>query len=420
MRTAPRTRTAAGSLAAGVLAVGVLATGPLFPAGAAAAEAPDALPGVSQQRRDASGRPAGCLPASTKGTQLTPWPQTFLRPDRVWPLSRGEGVTVAVLGSGVKDGGGLLTGRLDLATLPGGPDSAQDCVGHGTFLAGLIAADQREGAGFAGIAPRARILGISVTNDAGTASADLLAQGVTTAADRGARVIAVGVALPNGSDALAAAVRAARGKGALVVAPAAPDTTPSDAGQSGGKPGPAYPAAYPEVLAVRDLAPGGALPEGTSAVQVGGRIDLAAPGDAVTGPGPAPGGYYTGAGPSFATAFVAGTAALVLGYRPDLTVDQLTRRLETTAYRSPNAQFGHGTVDPVAAVTRLAAPTATASPTPAVALAMPPAPVPGDAGGQAGLVALSSLAVIALVAAAGAVAPRARARGWRPGRAEEG
>ncbi|MFJ6378990.1 S8 family serine peptidase [Kitasatospora sp. NPDC092039] len=437
MRTAPRARAVAGLpagrlsagrltsvgrsavrlTAVGLLTAGTLASG-LVPAGTAAADAPDALPGVSQQRRDASGRSAGCLPPSTKGTQLTPWPQTFLRPERVWPLSRGEGVTVAVLGSGVKDGSGLLAGRLDLAPLPGGPDPAQDCVGHGTFLAGLIAADQREGAGFAGLAPRARILAVSVTNDAGTASADLLAQGITTAADRGARVIAVAVALPTGTDALAAAVRTARAKGALVVAPAAPDTAPTDASGTV-KPGPAYPAAYPEVLAVRDLAPGGALPDGPSAVPVGGRIDLAAPGDAVTGPGPAPGGYYTGAGPSFATAFVAGTAALVLGYRPDLTADQLAQRLETTAYRGPGPQYGHGTVDPVAAVSRLAAPAAPAPPTPAAAPTMPPAPPPSDTGTQASLIALSSLAVIALVAAAGAVAPRARARGWRPGRAEE-
>ncbi|MET8546093.1 S8 family serine peptidase, partial [Kitasatospora sp. NPDC004799] len=406
--TSPCARAAAGLLVAGLL---LPVAGP---AAADSRDAPDALPGVSQQRRDATGRAVGCLPPSTKGTQLTPWPQTFLRPDRVWPLSRGEGVTVAVLGSGVKDGGGLLAGRLDLAPLPGGPDPAQDCVGHGTFLAGLIAADQREGAGFAGLAPRARILAVSVTNEAGTASADLLAQGITTAADRGARIIAVGVALPAGTDALAAAVRAARGKGALIVAPAAPDTAPTDTAGTV-KPLPAYPAAYPEVLAVRDLAPGGTLPEGAGAVPVGGRIDLAAPGDAVTGPGPAPGGYYTGAGPSFATAFVAGTAALVLGYRPDLTADQLTQRLEATAYRSPDPRYGHGTVDPVAAVTRLAAGATPAPPTAAPDLAMPPAPPASDSGTQAGVIALSSLAVIALAAAAAAVAPRARARGSSTG-----
>ncbi|GAB7186945.1 type VII secretion-associated serine protease mycosin [Kitasatospora sp. Ki12] len=415
--TAATARNAATARAAAV----ALAAALLLPTAgtAAAADTPDALPGVTQQRRDPGGRPAGCLPPSAKGTQLVPWPQTFLRPERVWPLTRGEGVTVAVLGSGVKDGGGLLTGRLDHAPLPGGADPAQDCVGHGTFLAGLIAADQREGTGFAGLAPRARILAVSVTNEAGVGTPDLLAQGITAAADRGARIITVGIALPTGNDALAGAVKAARAKGALIVAPAAPDTPPADTAQSGAKPGPAYPAAYPEVLAVRDLAPGGALADGASAVQVGGRVDLTAPGDAVTGPGPTPGGYYTGVGPSFATAFVAATAALALGYRPTLTVDELTRRLESTAYHSPDPQYGYGTVDPIAAVTRLTDPAPTTPPPTPATLAMPPARPTSTAPTQAATIALTSLATAALIAAAAAITPRARRRNWRPGRAEE-
>ncbi|WP_149038574.1 S8 family serine peptidase, partial [Kitasatospora sp. MBT63] len=346
----------------------LLAVGLLLPAAAgAAADTADALPGVTQQRRDAEDGQNGCLPRSTRGTQLTPWSQAFLRPDRVWPLSQGEGVTVAVLGSGVEDGNGLLAGRLDRAPLPGGADPAQDCVGHGTFLADLIAADRREGTGFAGLAPRARILAVSVTDGTGASSPDLLARGITAAVDRGARVLAVAVALPAGNDALAAAVRAARDKGALIVAPAAPDAAPSGTAE----PAPAYPAAYPEVLAVRGLAPGGALP-GASSTAVGGRVDLAAPGEAVTGPGPGPGGYYIGTGSSFATAFVAATAALVLGYRPDLTVDRLTQRLEGTAYRSADPRYGYGTVDPVSAVTRFAE-VASGTPPAAAAVVMPPA-----------------------------------------------
>ncbi|MFJ4593330.1 MULTISPECIES: S8 family serine peptidase [unclassified Kitasatospora] len=404
--------------AAALLAVGLL----LPTAGTALADTPagdDSLPGVTQLRRDASGKPAGCLPPSTKRTSLTPWPQTFLRPDRVWPLSQGDGVTVAVLGSGVTDGTGLLAGRLDYAPkLTGGGDPARDCVGHGTFLAGLIAADRRDGTGFAGLAPRARILAVSVTDDGGATTADLLAQGITAASERGVRIIAVGAALPAGNDALAGAVRAARSKGAVIVAPAAPDVQPGS-----GKPGPAYPAAYGEVLAVRDLAPGGALPSGAGAVPIGGRVDLAAPGDAVTGTGPSAGGNYTGAGPSFAAAFVAATAALTLGSHPDLTADQLIRRLETTAYHTvttPDPQVGYGTIDPVAAVTQLSVPDqAPPAATPA-ALAMPPAPPASTAPTQAVVISLAALAVIALVAAAGAVTPRARARGWRPGRAEDG
>ncbi|MFF3074220.1 S8 family serine peptidase [Kitasatospora sp. NPDC057904] len=83
-------------------------------------------------------------------------------------------------------------------------------------------------------------------------------------------------------------------------------------------------------------------------------MDLAAPGEGVTGTGPG-GGLFTASGPGCATAYVAGTAALVPALRPDLTPEQLVRRLETTAYRPgtrlPDAAVGYGTVDPVAAVT---------------------------------------------------------------------
>ncbi|MFD8088329.1 S8 family serine peptidase [Kitasatospora sp. NPDC059722] len=368
-----------------------------------------------------SGKPAGCLPASAKGTQLTPWPQTFLRPDRVWQLSRGDGVTVAVLGSGLGDGSGLLAGRTDFAPrLDGAADPAHDCVGHGSFLAGLIAADRRDGTGFSGLAPHARVLAVGVTDDTGTTTADRLAQGITAAADRGARIIAVGVTVPEGNDALAGAVRRARAKGALIVAPAGPDTAPT----AQTKPTPVYPSAYPEVLAVRDLGPAGALPENAA---VGGRVDLAAPGDAVTGPGPAAGGYYTGAGPSFATAFVAGTAALVLGYRPTLTADQLTARLEATAYRPggpvPDPQLGYGTVDLVAAVTSTLDHETSPSPHPTTpttaALAMPPGRPTSEAPAQATAVALTALGTIGLVAVAGAIAPRGRARRWQPAKADD-
>lgn len=93
---------------------------------------------------------------------------------------------------------------------------------------------------------------------------------------------------------------------------------------------------------------------GTEAAGPGGRVDLVAPGDALMSVGPGGKGYFTGSGPSFATAVVAGTAALVLGYRPELTAAQLLDRLKATAYHPgtvlPDARLGYGTVDPLAAV----------------------------------------------------------------------
>ncbi len=348
----------------------------------------ETLPGIAQTAK-------ACASASAKNVQAVPWPQTFLHPEEAWPLAQGDGVTVAVLGSGVTDAAGILGGRL-------AGSSPHDCVGHGTFLAGLIAAAHRDGTGFAGIAPRARILAVGVTDDTGASSADQLATGIRTAADAGARVICVGVTVPTGSDALLTAVRYAVGKGSLVVAPAAADSTAGSAAQP---PAAVYPAGYAEVLAVRDLGPGGVIPPNSA---VPGRVDLAAPGDAVMGPGPSGAGYFTGSGPSFATALVAGAAALTLSYQPDLTVSQLIRRLKGTAYPTPVP-----TLDLVAAVTATLPEATPVSPLPA-RLTMPPAAPASPAPRQAAVIAGGALALVALVAVAAAVLPRGRRRGWRP------
>ncbi|GGV20634.1 hypothetical protein GCM10010495_39940 [Kitasatospora herbaricolor] len=411
---------------------------PAGPAAASGGADPMSLPVIGQSTGAA--RSEGCTKPSDKGTGRTPWAQTVLRPDAAWQLSRGAGVTVAVVGSGVDAASGVLDGRLALGPREYGPgDAGRDCVGHGTFLAGLIAARRQDGTGFAGIAPEARILAVAVTDEAGITTPALLAKGIRDAADGGARVIAVAVPVPVGGEDLAGAVRYAGERGALVVAPAGPDATSS--GASGGR---AFPAAYPEVLAVAGLSPNGAVSNGaassgavsngggsdggaagTEAAGPGGRVDLVAPGDALMSVGPGGKGYFTGSGPSFATAVVAGTAALVLGYRPELTAAQLLDRLKATAYHPgtalPDARLGYGTVDPLAAVSALlpgarngaaAQPPARAGT--AVAAVGPPAARPAD--GQAVAVAGGVLGGVALVGGLGYVLKHGRRRGWQPGR----
>jgi membrane-anchored mycosin MYCP len=397
-----------------VLAVAALVlAGPLPAAASPTSPEPVSLPGVAQTINGGSG---GCLKPSTADSTRVPWPQTFLRPETSWPLTRGAGVTVAVVGSGVDGASGAFGGRLALGPrLHGSGGAGRDCVGHGTFAAGLIAAGRRPGAGFAGIAPEAGILAVAVTDDTGVTTPDLLGRGIEAAADAGARVIDIAVPVPAGSRTLAAAVSHATGRGALVVAPTAPDGGPGDAT------GPFYPAAYPEVLSVSDLGPGGTPPEHASA----GRIDLTAPGDAVMSVGPGGTGDFTATGPSYAAAIVAGTAALALGYRPGLTVAALRDRLETTAYHPgtamPDAVFGYGTVDPVAAVSAVLPGESGATtlvhhgPPAARGAPMMPAARPRRHGTQAFGVAGGAAAIVLLVGFAAVVLPRGRARGWRPG-----
>jgi membrane-anchored mycosin MYCP len=300
---------------------------------------------------DSNGDPVCVSPSSAELTQI-PWAQTYLDAESVWSLSEGSGVSVAVLGSGVDDASGVLAGRLTLGPQEesGGAGTGTDCVGQGTFVAGLIAAQPRTGTGFAGIAPAADILAIGVTDGAGTATAATLAAGIRDAAGAGARIIDVSVTVASTDPALNSAVSYAIGKGALIVAPYLADGQSSDT--------PTYPAALPGVLSVSDLEPGGALSGSAPAPSPGttaAAVDLAAPGDGVLGIGPGGSGMFQASGPSYAAAYVAGTAALVLGYRPDLTEAQLLFRLEQTADHPgtelPDPQLGYGTVDPVNAVT---------------------------------------------------------------------
>ncbi|MER5963501.1 S8 family serine peptidase [Streptomyces sp. NPDC002057] len=398
-------RGAATALALLLCGALTLSPGDAAAAGAAPGADPVSLPALTQRLSDDT-----CLKASARTVTQVPWAQARLRPDMVWPLSEGAGVTVAVVGSGVDDAAGLLGDRLKRAPrqFDGGP--ARDCAGHGTFTAGLIAAARTPGVGFAGIAPRARILDVPVTDRRGNTTPDLLAKGIRVAVDGGARVVVTVAVAGTDSPALSAAVRYAVSRGSVVIAPASPDGADGTV---------AYPAAHPQVVSVLGTGPGGASRRQDSRS----RVDLTAPGEAVTGPGPGGRGKFTASGASYAAALVAGTAALVLGYHPELSAEALVQRLRATTSgpggRVPDPVRGFGPVDPVAAVTavlpeerREEASGSARAPVPGVT--MPPGPGP-SAAGPAWWVSAGSLAVLAAVAGAAAVVPRGRRRRWRPG-----
>src|SRR5689334_6196233 len=122
-----------------------------------------------------------------------PWAQQRLDYERVWPLTRGSGVTVAVVDTGVQGShpqlrGGVLPG-IDVVN---GGTAETDCVGHGTLVAGLLAARPADGTGFAGVAPAATVLPVRVTNSQ-QGSAGPLATGIRRAVDAHAQVINVSI-----------------------------------------------------------------------------------------------------------------------------------------------------------------------------------------------------------------------------------
>ncbi|MGY0460183.1 S8 family serine peptidase [Kitasatospora sp. cg17-2] len=402
-------------------------------AGTQAAEFPPVAQTLSDVRQN------GCRKPAARAADRPSWSQVFLRPEAVWPLSRGAGVTVAVIGSGVDagagSGSGALTGRLTLGPrLHGDGDAGRDCVGHGTALATLVAGRRPADGGPSGVAPAARVLAVAATDDAGSTNADLLARGIRAAADGGARIGLVAAPIAEPAPALADAVGYATAKGMLLVAPVGPDNQAVNA--------PVYPAGYPGVLAVAaigsDGAPagaGGSDSGGGSAGQAGGaaaalgpgrisRVDVTAPGEGLLAAGPG-GGTFTATGPSYAAALVAGTAALVLGRSPSLTVEQLADRLRSTAYRPgtalPDPAVGWGAVDPVTAVgAQAAAGAAAAAGSTPVAAADPVVVPPPPDGRPVRLasavtgVSLGGAALLGLAAAAARIG-RKRAAG-RDGR----
>jgi membrane-anchored mycosin MYCP len=360
-------------------------------------------------------RPAqalGCAAPATTVVRDVPWAQQLLRPERAWVLTRGGGVVVAVVDTGVSAATPALAGAVyagrDVTT---NSRADSDCSGHGTFVAGLIAARPVSGSGFAGIAPAARVLPIRVTTDQNQIDAAKLASGIRAAVDGGARVVAVAVGTTADTPALRGAVAYAGSHDVLIVASA--DATASLGG------GPVYPAALPGVVAVASI---GSVSTTAPGARAGVGPALAAPGSNLLSVAPQGTGNVTASGSGVGVGFVAGTAALVRGYRPRLTVAQVRQRLETTADhptgRLPDPTLGYGVVDPGAAVTTVL-PEETGE-TPPNSHAQPVkivVPLPEDR--RPAYTALTASAAVAGCAGLGglliAAIRRGRRRGWRPG-----
>jgi len=279
-----------------------------------------------------------------------------------WAYSRGTGITVAVVDSGVTEanphlGSVVLPGT----TLVGTTDNRADIGGLGTAIAGLIAAQPVEGSGLTGVAPGARILPVRVYDKAEgqTPSPDgpqppapaVTAQGVIWAADHGAAIIVVPTPFTVDDAALRQAVTYARNKGALTIAPV------GDAANTTGSDGTVwYPAAYSDVvLGVTAVDAAGAP---TDATVRNASVQLAAPGANAVSTFYALGDcLFTGSTPSsvFAAGYAAGLAALVAARFPQEQPADWAYRLLATASRPLAAQrddaLGWGVIDPTAALT---------------------------------------------------------------------
>ncbi len=234
-------------------------------------------------------------------------------------------------------------------------DGTTDCHGHGTHVAGILAADDNS-IGVVGGTPESTIVAVRVLDKSGSGTLSAVANGILWASDPtkgNATVISMSLGASSGSSVLSAAVATAISRGVVVVAAA---------GNSGGST-PIYPAAYPGVLAV------GALCQ-TGTVTYCANTFPSDPYQLATFSNHAPsgvdaagvninstwntGGYSVLSGTSMATPFVAAVAALVRAACPNDTQTDVVSTLQQTAHdlgtAGLDAAYGYGGVDANAAL----------------------------------------------------------------------
>ncbi|MFC5461703.1 S8 family serine peptidase [Massilia niabensis] len=260
-----------------------------------------------------------------------------------WDSTQGSGVTIAVLDSGVNGAHPDLKDRM----VPGfnvynNTTDTSDLCGHGTAVAGTSAATMNNALGVAGVAGAARIMPIRVAfkDASGSCPAYLstIANGITWAADHGARIANVSFAGIAGSSAVKSAARYMKNKGGLVFISAGNNNVDENV----------VPDTAFIIVSSTD-----SYDRKSSFSSWGSFVSLAAPGSGIWTTNSSL-GYSSKSGTSFASPVTAGVAGLVMAARPDLNADQVESLLFKTsvdlgvAGRDP--VFGYGRVDAAAAV----------------------------------------------------------------------
>lgn len=280
------------------------------------------------------------------------WHLSFLDIASAHKISQGEGITVAVIDTGISNTHPDLTGNVlqGLDVVTGGTGNGWgDADGHGTGMAGLIAAHGHgagNGDGALGMAPKAKILPIRImTTGEGAGDSTAMANAVDAAVQRGAKIISISQRTT--ADKAYDAVQRALKANVIVVAGVGNRPRDEFIGD---------PAAWPGVVAVGAVGKDGNVAD----VSVRGRaLAIVAPGVEIASTSKGT-GYRAGTGTSDSTAIVSGIAALVWAKYPDLTATQVVEHLYSTATdKGPagrDTEYGFGIVNPVKALTTTPAP----------------------------------------------------------------
>ncbi len=267
------------------------------------------------------------------------WGHSKVGAQAAWDQSQGSDVLVAVVDTGVNYNHPDLQGRIikgpDLANNDSDP---MDDQGHGTHVAGTIAATANNSQGIAGIAYNSKVLAIKVLGGDGSGDTSKIANGILKAAEMGAKVINLSLGGPQSSSVLKSAVDKATQQGALVVVASGNENTQN----------PSYPAAYPNALSVGSTTTSDSR---SSFSNYGSTVDIAAPGSDILSTTEKT--YKKLSGTSMASPHVAAGAAVLLGKNPGLTNTQLREILSTSGDAATG--FGNSAVKRMNLVKALAA-----------------------------------------------------------------
>lgn len=276
------------------------------------------------------------------------WNFRSINLEQAWDDSKGEGITVAVIDTGVS----AVPDLADTKTIEGydfvnDRKNASDDVGHGTHVAGTIAQSTNNNYGVAGIAYKAAIMPIKVLSGSGGGTISDIAEGIKFAADNGAKVINMSLGGGGDSQLMREAIDYANKKGTVIIAAAGNENRNSSS----------YPARYPNVISVAAIDASGKKAPYSN---FGAGVDISAPGGSETGKilqntidSKTGESVFVGyQGTSMAAPHVAGVAALIASVSDNSPENIRKILLESTRKinEDPLNHYGAGQLDAAAAV----------------------------------------------------------------------
>ncbi len=259
-------------------------------------------------------------PAPSSGAQETPWGISRVQAPAAWKTSRGKGVKLVVIDTGIDmthpELSGIIKGGWNAISTAA---TFNDDNGHGTHCSGTIAAKDDD-QGVVGVAPQIDLYGVKVLDENGSGTFDDVIAGMLWAVENKMEVASMSLGAGRGNPALADAVEAMRKGGVILIAAA---------GNSGGSVG--YPAAYPGAIAV---AASDSKDKLASFSSRGSEVAVIAPGVDVKSTYMG-GGYDTLSGTSMATPHVAGLTALYVATHKGATPEMARAALAAASTKIP-------------------------------------------------------------------------------------